>query len=171
MKFFLLINVKMPGILTFISMKNSILGLSEPKKKLGLSWYFYTYEHLKWHAQLGSIADIISLPSYHHHSMNEILLKRMKNCKSSIQILVVSLTLLHSEQPKLYKVLAVLSAIGLSCGVYPLFKGKAMWFLLFCFAKWSLIKIENDIILTLKALNKSCSRRHFIFFTFILQRK
>ena len=36
MKFFLLINVKMPtfvGILTFMSRKNSILGLCEPKKK------------------------------------------------------------------------------------------------------------------------------------------
>ena len=35
MKFFLPINVKMPtivGILTFMSRKNSILGLSEPKK-------------------------------------------------------------------------------------------------------------------------------------------
>ena len=35
MKFFLLINVKMPtivGILTFMSRKNSILGLSEPEK-------------------------------------------------------------------------------------------------------------------------------------------
>ena len=35
MKFFLLINVKMPlivGILTFMSWKNSILGLSAPKK-------------------------------------------------------------------------------------------------------------------------------------------
>ena len=35
MKFFLLINVKMPtivGILTFMSGKNSILGISEPKK-------------------------------------------------------------------------------------------------------------------------------------------
>ena len=35
MKFFLLINIKMPtivGILTFLSGKNSILGLSEPKK-------------------------------------------------------------------------------------------------------------------------------------------
>ena len=35
MKFFLFINVKMPkivGILTFMSGKNSILGLSEPKK-------------------------------------------------------------------------------------------------------------------------------------------
>ena len=33
MKFFLLVNVKMPtivGILTFMSRKNSILGLSEP---------------------------------------------------------------------------------------------------------------------------------------------
>ena len=39
MKFFLLINVKMPtitivGILTFMNRKNSILGLSEPEKKL-----------------------------------------------------------------------------------------------------------------------------------------
>ena len=36
MKFFLLINVKMPtivGILTFMSGKNSILDLSEPPKK------------------------------------------------------------------------------------------------------------------------------------------
>ena len=35
MKFFLLINVKMPttvGILTFMSGKNSIIGLSEPRK-------------------------------------------------------------------------------------------------------------------------------------------
>ena len=35
MKFFMLINVKMPtvvGILTFINRKNSIVGLSEPKK-------------------------------------------------------------------------------------------------------------------------------------------
>ena len=34
MKFFMLINVKMPtivGVLTFMSGKNSILGLSEPK--------------------------------------------------------------------------------------------------------------------------------------------
>ena len=36
MNFFLLINVKMPtlvGIFTFMSGKNSILGLSEPRKK------------------------------------------------------------------------------------------------------------------------------------------
>ena len=54
MKFFLLINVKMPtivGILTFMNRKNSILGLSEPEKA-ELSWYFYTYEYLKFHAQL-----------------------------------------------------------------------------------------------------------------------
>ena len=51
MKFFLLINVKMPtivGVLTFMSGKNSILGLSEPKKSR-ISWYFYTYELLKFH--------------------------------------------------------------------------------------------------------------------------
>ena len=57
MKFFLLINVKMPtiiGILTFMSGKNSILGIlgtSEPKK-CQISWYFYTYGHSKFHAQL-----------------------------------------------------------------------------------------------------------------------
>ena len=54
MKFFLLINVKMPtivGILTFMSRKNCILSLSEPEK-CWISWYFHTYEHLKFHAQL-----------------------------------------------------------------------------------------------------------------------
>ena len=54
MKFFLLINVKMPtivGILTFINRKNSILSLFESEKSW-ISWYFYTYEHLKFHAQL-----------------------------------------------------------------------------------------------------------------------
>ena len=54
MKFFLLINVKMPiivGILTFMSGKNSILDLPEPKKSR-ISWYFYTYERLEFHAQL-----------------------------------------------------------------------------------------------------------------------
>ena len=46
MEFFLLRNVKMPtnvGILTFMSGKNSILGLSG---------HFYTSENLKFHAQL-----------------------------------------------------------------------------------------------------------------------
>ena len=45
MKFFLLINVKMPtivGILTFISRKNSILGLSEPKKAEFLNIFILT---------------------------------------------------------------------------------------------------------------------------------
>ena len=54
MKFFLLLNVKMPtivGILTFMSRKNSILSLSEPEK-CWLYWYFHTYEHLKFHAQV-----------------------------------------------------------------------------------------------------------------------
>ena len=44
MKFFLLINVKMPtivGILTFMSRKNSILSLSDPNKSQ-ISLYFYT---------------------------------------------------------------------------------------------------------------------------------
>ena len=39
------------GILTFISRKNNILGLSEPEK-CWISLYFHTYEHLKFHAQL-----------------------------------------------------------------------------------------------------------------------
>ena len=39
------------GILTFISGKNSILGLSEQKKSR-ISRYFYTYEHLKFRAQM-----------------------------------------------------------------------------------------------------------------------
>ena len=54
MKFFLLINVKMPtvvGISTFVNGKNSIQGLSEPKTSR-ISRYFYTYEHFKFHAQL-----------------------------------------------------------------------------------------------------------------------
>ena len=53
MKFFLLINVEMPtvvGILTFMSRKNSIIGLSEPRKAEFL--YFRTHEYLKFHAQL-----------------------------------------------------------------------------------------------------------------------
>ena len=53
MKFVLLINVKMStvvGILTFMSRKNSILGLSEPEKMLNFL-IFHTYEHLKFHAQ------------------------------------------------------------------------------------------------------------------------
>ena len=52
---FPLINVKMPaivGILTFMSGKNSILGLSVPKKNVFLYIYFYSYEHLKFHAEL-----------------------------------------------------------------------------------------------------------------------
>ena len=54
MKFSLFINVKMPtivGILTCMSGENNILSLTEPWKGR-ISWYFYTYEHLKFHAQL-----------------------------------------------------------------------------------------------------------------------
>ena len=54
MKFFLLINIKMPtivGILTSMSGKNSILGLTGPRNS-HISWYFYTYEHLEFHSQL-----------------------------------------------------------------------------------------------------------------------
>ena len=39
------------GISTFMSRKNSILGLSEPKKVEFLD-NFYTYEHFNFHAQL-----------------------------------------------------------------------------------------------------------------------
>ena len=49
-KFFLLIIVKMPtivGILTCMSRKNSILGLSEPEK-CWIPWYFHTCEQLKF---------------------------------------------------------------------------------------------------------------------------
>ena len=52
MKFFLRIIVIMStivGILTFLSRKNSILGLSEPELKLGFFYIFYTYEHSKFH--------------------------------------------------------------------------------------------------------------------------
>ena len=54
MKFFPLIDVKMPtivGILTSMSGENDILGLTEPKKAEFLD-ILYTYEHLKFHAQL-----------------------------------------------------------------------------------------------------------------------
>ena len=53
-KFLLLINIKMPtnvGILIFMSRQNNILCLSEPKTSR-ISWYIYTYEPLKLHAQL-----------------------------------------------------------------------------------------------------------------------
>ena len=46
--------VKMPtivSILTFMSRKNSIPGMSEPEK-CWISWYFNAYEHLKFYAQL-----------------------------------------------------------------------------------------------------------------------
>ena len=44
MKFYLLINVKMPtivGIFTFMSRKNSILNLSEPEKNLNFLKFSY----------------------------------------------------------------------------------------------------------------------------------
>ena len=59
MKFFLLINVKMPtivGILTFMNRKNSYLGWSEPEK-CWISWYFHTYEQLKFYAQFSFITS------------------------------------------------------------------------------------------------------------------
>ena len=54
MKFFLVINVKMPivvGILTFMSRKKCILGLYKPKNAEFLD-IFYPYEHLKFKSQL-----------------------------------------------------------------------------------------------------------------------
>ena len=44
MKFFLVINVKMPtivGILTFMSRKNSIIDVSEPEKKQNFLIFLY----------------------------------------------------------------------------------------------------------------------------------
>ena len=43
---------KIIGILTFLSRKNSILGLSEPKNEFLGIYILMTYEHLKFHAQL-----------------------------------------------------------------------------------------------------------------------
>ena len=54
MNFFLIINVKMPtivGILTLMSRKNGILGVSEPEKIVNFL-YSYTDERLKFHVQL-----------------------------------------------------------------------------------------------------------------------
>ena len=53
-EFFPLIHVKMPtivGMLTCVSGKNNILGLTELNKGQ-IFYFFYTYEHLKFHAQL-----------------------------------------------------------------------------------------------------------------------
>ena len=53
MRFFLLVNVKMPtvvGFLTCMSRKSSILDLLRLKNAEFLD-IFYTYEHLKFHAQ------------------------------------------------------------------------------------------------------------------------
>ena len=56
MKFFQLINVKMPtivGILTFMRGKKSNQGLSEPtKSRLSFFFIYIFYVHLKVHAQL-----------------------------------------------------------------------------------------------------------------------
>ena len=53
MKFFPAYSVKMPTIWYFnnYERRNSILGLSELKESR-ISWYFYTYEYLKFHAHL-----------------------------------------------------------------------------------------------------------------------
>ena len=39
------------GVLTFMNLKNSFIGKSAPEKQLNF-FIFYTYEHLKLHAQL-----------------------------------------------------------------------------------------------------------------------
>ena len=52
MNFFLLINVRMPTVvdfLTFMSRTNSILGELEPERS---SISFYTYEHFEFDAEL-----------------------------------------------------------------------------------------------------------------------
>ena len=62
------------------------------------------------------------------------------------------LTLLHSEQPKCYGVLAILSAKGLNY----LF---LQWKTVLLPQKLALMNYQGD--LTLKAPNKNCSRQHF----------
>ena len=55
MKFFLLINVKMPtivGILTIMNRKNSIISLAEHKNAEFPAIFILMNEHLKFHAQL-----------------------------------------------------------------------------------------------------------------------
>ena len=42
-----------------MSRKNSVLGWSKPKKCRRISWYFYAYEHLKFHAQLSWAWNIL----------------------------------------------------------------------------------------------------------------
>ena len=67
MKYFLIINVEMPtfvGILTFMREKNSILGLSEPKKAKFPDIYTCTYVHLKFHAKLSSLTQLSILKHF-----------------------------------------------------------------------------------------------------------
>ena len=74
MKFFLLINVKMPtigGILTFFSGKNSILCLSEPKN-CRISSYFYTYVYLKKFYNSGPALERLKGYMYHMSKINDI---------------------------------------------------------------------------------------------------
>ena len=80
--FNVLINVKMPttvGILTFMSRKNSILSLSEPEKSR-VSWYFYTYVHLKFHAQLSLAWKNIYNPGAWSISCAILQLRTKQNC-------------------------------------------------------------------------------------------
>ena len=44
-----------------MSGKNSILGLSEPNESR-ISWYFYTYEQLKFHAQTELSMEKVLIP-------------------------------------------------------------------------------------------------------------
>ena len=73
MKFFLLINVKMPtavGILTFINRKNSITGSSDPEKKTEFLDIFILMElSMKFFYTLGArIRDVLQqIDTCHNH--------------------------------------------------------------------------------------------------------
>ena len=77
MEFCLLINVKMPtviDILTFMSRKNCILGLSEPEK--AEFFIFYAYEHLKFELSMENF--ITSEPGIFYFLLTHSYLKFVK---------------------------------------------------------------------------------------------
>ena len=83
-KYFLIINDKIPtivGILTFLSRKNSILGLSEPKTSR-ISRYLNTNEHLKFHAQMSMKEFITSGPGVSDKNDLNISVKKLPCCWS-----------------------------------------------------------------------------------------
>ena len=61
------------GILTFMNGKNSILGLSEPKKTELLD-IFYSYGHLKFHEKSFITSDLGCL----HFLFSFVMLKSVK---------------------------------------------------------------------------------------------